>query len=132
MKIKNNVKTDITSIEKYFVENFYINPNNIYTIAKINKNTNVDKKTVKLVVDMLRKKKLITKSCSFKLNLETVEFLEMNLKSLNSQELTRIAISIAIVSLLVNVIVNLFNISLFWQIVLLIYMFILYKYIDTL
>lgn len=72
MKIKNNVKTDITSIEKYFVENFYINPNNIYTIAKINKNTNVDKKTVKLVVDMLRKKKLITKSCSFKLNLETV------------------------------------------------------------
>lgn len=48
MKIKNNVKTDITSIEKYFVENFYINPNNIYTIAKINKNTNVDKKQLNL------------------------------------------------------------------------------------
>ena len=106
MKNRTNIKSDISTIKNYFIESFYNDPDIKYTIKKINKNTNVNKDTIKLVIDMLKRKKLIDNKYEFKLTLETIEFLENNLKNYKSYLLPAISISIACVALSVNIFVT--------------------------
>ena len=99
MKNKTNIKSDITIVKKYLIKSFYNDSDIKYTIKKINKNTNVNKDTIKLVIDMLKRKKLIENRYEFKLTLESVEFLENNLKNFKSYIYTIIAIFLSIYSL---------------------------------
>ena len=109
MKKKNNIKEDIANVKHYLIENFYCNPDNRYTIKMINKNTNINIDTIKLVIGMLKRKKLIKNNYEFKLTLESIEFLENDF-------LSAISISIAVFSLplLVFVLVLIFFIMLFY------------------
>ena len=131
MKNKTNIKSDISTIKNYLIEGFYNDPDIKYTIKKINKNTNVNKDTVKLVIDMLKRKKLIDSKYEFKLTLESVEFLESSIISLQGPKLSAISICIACGSLIIGVIVNSDKLSLLLQILLLIYIIIIYKYSDN-
>lgn len=133
MLIKNkiNIKSDITIVKKYLIKSFYNDSDIKYTIKKINKNTNVNKDTIKLVIDMLKRKKLIDNKYEFKLTLESVEFLESSIISSQGPKLSAISIYIACGSLIISVIVNSNKFSLLLQILLLIYIIILYKYSDN-
>ena len=82
MKKQNNIKKDITTIKSYLINSFYYDSDYKYTISKISKNTDVSKDTIKLVIDMLKRKKLIENNYEFKLTLDAIEFLENNLKTL--------------------------------------------------
>lgn len=59
MKNKTNIKSDITTVMTYLIGSFYHDSDIKYTIKKINKNTNVNKDTIKLVIDMLKRKNLL-------------------------------------------------------------------------
>ena len=131
MKNKTNIKNDISTIKSYLIESFYNDQDIKYTIKKINKNTNVNKDTIKLVIDMLKRKKLIDNKYEFKLTLESVEFFESSIISLRGPKLSAISICIACASLIISVIVNSNKFSLLLQILLLIYIIILYKYSDN-
>ena len=99
MKKQNNIKKDITTIKCYLINNFYYDSDYKYTISKISKNTDVSKDTIKLVIDMLKRKKLIKNNYEFKLTLDAVEFLENNLKNFKSHIYTIIAVFLSIYSL---------------------------------
>ena len=117
MLIKNkiNIKSDITIVKKYLIKSFYNDSDIKYTIKKINKNTNVN----------------IDNKYEFKLTLESVEFLESSIISSQGPKLSAISIYIACGSLIISVIVNSDKFSLLLQILLLIYIIILYKYSDN-
>ena len=106
MKKKNNIKEDIANVKHYLIENFYCNPDNRYTIKMINKNTNINIDTIKLVIGMLKRKKLIKNNYEFKLTLESIEFLENDFKYFKSNLLSAISISIAVFSLSISVFIN--------------------------
>ena len=89
-----------------YIENFYCNPDNRYTIKMINKNTNINIDTIKLVIGMLKRKKLIKNNYEFKLTLESIEFLENDFKYFKSNLLSAISISIAVFSLSISVFIN--------------------------
>ena len=99
MKKQNNIKKDITTIKSYLINNFYYDSDYKYTISKISKNTDVSKDTIKLVIDMLKRKKLIKNNYEFKLTLDAVEFLENNLKNFKSHIYTIIAVFLSIYSM---------------------------------
>ena len=61
----------------------------------INKNTNINIDTIKLVIDMLKQKKLIKNNYEFKLTLESIEFLENDFKYYKSNLLSYISISLS-------------------------------------
>ena len=130
--MKNNTKKDINIVKTYLINSFYNDPDIRYSIKKIHKDTYVNKDIIKLVIDMLKKKKLINNNYEFKLNLEAIEFLESNIISFRGQKLSAISIYIACGSLLISVIVNSDKFSLLFQFFLLIYIIILYKYSDNL
>ena len=67
-----NIKNDIYTVKNYLINSFYNDSDIKYTIKKINKNTNVNKDTVKLVIDMLKRKKLIDNKYEFRLTLDVV------------------------------------------------------------
>ena len=67
-----NIKNDIYTVKNYLINSFYNDSDIKYTIKKINKNTNVNKDTVKLVIDMLKLKKLIDNKYEFRLTLDVV------------------------------------------------------------
>ena len=67
-----NIKNDIYTVKNYLINIFYNDSYIKYTIKKINKNTNVNKDTVKLVIDMLKRKKLIDNKYEFRLTLDVV------------------------------------------------------------
>ncbi len=127
-----NIKNDIYTVKNYLINSFYDDSDIKYTIKKINKNTNVNKDTVKLVIiDMLKRKKLIDNKYEFRLTLDAVEFLESSIINLRGSKLSAISIYIACGSLIISVIVNSDKFSLLLQILLLIYIIILYKYSDN-
>lgn len=126
-----NIKNDIYTVKSYLINSFYNDSDIKYTIKKINKNTNVNKDTVKLVIDMLKRKKLIDNKYEFRLTLDAVEFLESSIINLRGQKLSAISIYIACGSLIISVIVNSDKFSLLFRILLLIYIIILYKYSDN-
>ena len=126
-----NIKNDIYTVKNYLINSFYNDSDIKYTIKKINKNTNVNKDTVKLVIDMLKREKLIDNKYEFRLTLDAVEFLESSIINLRGPKLSAISIYIACGSLIISVIVNSDKFSLLLQILLLIYIIILYKYSDN-
>lgn len=99
MMKKKNIKNDIDIVKKYLIDSFYHDPDTRYTIKKINKDTNVNRDTIRLVVDMLKRKKLINNKYEFKLTLEAVNYLETDIKNFKSHLYTVIAIFLSIYSL---------------------------------
>ena len=96
---KKNIKNDISIVKKYLRDSFYVDPYTIYTIKKINKDTNVNKDTIKLVIDMLRRKKLINNKYEFKLTLEAANYLDGEINNFKSHLYSIIAIFLSIYSL---------------------------------
>lgn len=125
---KNNIKKDINTVKYYLIASFYNNPDIRYTIKLINKNTNVNKDTIKLVVSMLKHKRLITSTSNFKLTLDIVEMLENDYNNLQSRFLSTVSITLSCIALTITIFLNQKDLSFFMFLVILVTFIILFYY----